>query len=250
MAKKKFINLESEKISQSLNKLRLLIDGNEEASIDIQNITLQKVKVIEGLISQLIKDILPLYASGDVTPYHNAQKTLFGMEQNLDGFSLVQIYINNFLESGKPPIKIFQRLLSSPGYKPPEGPFDIINHLSVLDVYYRYLLPNAPLGITIKIDLTLTQLVYQAVLMLSVLNKKGFNIDRTTKGKVRKKEGKAERKQLVLETYYRIDTDDMTLHKLAKTIKKTLEKEGNQSPSVDTIKRYLKEEGHFVDKQT
>lgn len=71
-----------------------------------------------------------------------------------------------------------------------------------------------------------------------------YEKNRVDKSIAAKKEKKAEKKQSVLETFYRSNeiTKDMKLHKVATIIKKDIEEMGLPSGSTDTIIRYLKEE--------
>lgn len=76
----------------------------------------------------------------------------------------------------------------------------------------------------------------------------GFKIAKDTEfrinlGKSKIAKTKAERKQSVLEEYHRIETNGISKNKIAKSIKENLEKWRKDAPSLNTIKRYLEEEG-------
>ena len=70
---------------------------------------------------------------------------------------------------------------------------------------------------------------------------KKYHSNRVLKSVKAKKAKKGERKQLVIERYWQKSeiTKDMSPHRIAKILRKDLEK----SMSTDSIKRYLKEEG-------
>jgi hypothetical protein len=65
---------------------------------------------------------------------------------------------------------------------------------------------------------------------------------RIRSGKDALKKKKADRMQPVIEAYFRIDKEGMKPHRIATTIKEYLESIHKTTPSIDTIKRYLKEE--------
>ena len=80
-----------------------------------------------------------------------------------------------------------------------------------------------------------------ALIYSAALKDEGHKQFRITKGINKKAIKMLVKKQPVLEEYYRIDRG-MKPHRIATTIKANLEKLQRDVPSVDTIKRYLREE--------
>ncbi len=77
------------------------------------------------------------------------------------------------------------------------------------------------------------------------IERKGVGFDRILKSTQTIVKKKAEKKQMILEEYYRIKADErkgMSKHKKATTIQKKLGKIYQDPPSLSTIKRYLEEE--------
>ena len=99
-----------------------------------------------------------------------------------------------------------------------------------------------PINMLLRIDLAAVKLgasIKTFSFHLKISGKKTFRIK---KGQKKLKRKKADRKQPVIEEYHRIDKTGMKPHRIATTIKENLEKWQRDVPSVDTIKRYLKEE--------
>jgi len=147
--------------------------------------------------------------------------------------------------------KIILKSFLSPKYKAPihewKLPFrmKILDHLQCLLYYYIYHDRNMPPETTLFVDFAMTKIVHEATMGMWIIDSHGRDFDRIEEGVKKKRSKKAERKQYVLEIYYRTDqiAPSMKPHRIAKIIKDILEKEMKSSPSIDTIKRYLREEG-------
>ena len=102
---------------------------------------------------------------------------------------------------------------------------------------------DMPLEVTLRIDLAMVKLVHEATNDMCFIDKKGRDTERIWESAKKKSDIKAVTKHLVIETYYRINTEGISFHKVATKIKEHLRKKHKSPPSIDTIKRYLREEG-------
>lgn len=139
------------------------------------------------------------------------------------------------------------KLILSENYRWPKDPDDLYDHLFSLFYFTSMMLLFREINILIllKIDYVMMRLSYAAMAYILFFDTIGKRQYRVEKGKAEKQKVKAERMQPVIEAYYRIDKDGLTNHKIASTIREFLGKNRTSPPSVDTIKRYLKEEGLF-----
>lgn len=123
---------------------------------------------------------------------------------------------------------------------------EILKDLACLYVYYRYLdRKSLPFAVTQKIDFACDIVVSYAWMAAADFRYNAPKYDRLHKSTDILKNKKAAWKQFVLETYYQSDsiTKDTKPHRIAKIIRGLLEKRMKPPPSLDTIKRYLKEDG-------
>ena len=141
---------------------------------------------------------------------------------------------------------------SSQKYEPPEDLFEIMAHLQALTMYYHWFVHHMPLSVTVCFDLAMTKIVHKAWAAIEFFNQKGRHKDIYRKGIETKKSNSDEKAQQAIEAYYRIPTEGMSLHKIAKTIESTLIKNGiypepapGQKPKdySKSIKRYLMRDG-------
>jgi predicted RNA-binding protein with RPS1 domain len=134
-------------------------------------------------------------------------------------------------------------LFLSRDYEPPNGVVISYQHfLSAFIFYYLLYMVKIPINMLLRIDLTTAKLhaeIAAHCLQIEDLGKYNFRIKRS---KTRLEKTKADKMQPVLEAYYKIDKDGMKPHRIATTIKEYLESMQKNPPSIDTIKRYLKEE--------
>lgn len=136
-------------------------------------------------------------------------------------------------------------ILLSNKYTLPTKPSDVMHQLACIHAYYYYAQhnPNIPAIIDIKIDYIFMRLLLENNLHVDRVKSLAKYTYRINKSKQNLNRKKIMRKQLVLEEYYKTpNRNQMTLNKIATTIHKKLEEKGISSPSVSTIKRYLKEE--------
>lgn len=113
-------------------------------------------------------------------------------------------------------------------------------HLKLLIIYYAYIAPKFAPVITLKVDFFMTQLIRWCFIALMEIEKLGAIFDREIKSKEAVKRGKMQRKQVILEHFYRIpNRKSLNPHKIATTI---VERMGKNALSIDTIKNYLREE--------
>lgn len=148
-------------------------------------------------------------------------------------------------------------VMLSQNYKSPENAGTVLRHLDLLNRYYLnyryYVIPsNFPLTpADLRLDFVCSKLLSQALKMSYGYKKRGELKRRITKSTSKKKINKEKKKQATLETFYRMNTANVSLHKIAKTIEKKLIAEGiypepklGEKPKDRTksIKRYLLEE--------
>lgn len=185
-------------------------------------------------------------------PYGGEKELIFKDEKSL------RRYIKRHFE--KPEEKnryhrIFKSFLS-PDYEAPvfkTGKPDpnilvkINHHFECLLYYYFFEALEMPAEVTAFVDLAMAKLVASTTQSFWAFNKEGYYRDRISSSIKAKNTHKAERKQFVLEVYHRDKKilPDMKLHSVATIIKKDLGEKLQSPPSIDTIKRYLKEEGIF-----
>ena len=143
------------------------------------------------------------------------------------------------------------KLFLSPEYEPPEEIEDHISHLGTLYLYYTFLTPYKiiPLKVALQIDYVMTLLLKSAQAQILILRRAGREVARISKGKKGQKKKMADRRQYVLEEYYKVDRrEKLSDHGLADKIQKKLEQIKSEGkikgvPHKDTIKSYLKEAG-------
>jgi len=139
------------------------------------------------------------------------------------------------------------KLIFSEKYSGPDHPVDLFAQtisISVLYFIFAHLEP-IPLTLLQKIDAVMIQLVFALGILIQENEKIGLRNYRIARARSMKRKTKADRKQPVLEAYYRIRTDErqkMSKNKIATTIRKDLDKMLREPPSLSSIKRYLKEE--------
>lgn len=121
---------------------------------------------------------------------------------------------------------------------------DLYQQLLTISTFYYTIfnLKTLPVNIILKIDSIFTQLAFEVSSFLALSPRVVDWYYRIERGKTKKRKIKAERKQPVIEAYYRIDRDGLSFHGIAKAIKKYLDSIQKNPPSIDTIKRYLKQE--------
>ncbi len=89
----------------------------------------------------------------------------------------------------------------------------------------------------------MAQLTGLVKMVIVLLRNSGLDKDRVFNSLKSRNTKKALRKQIAIEEYFKIkNRDGLAFHRIATIIKDRL---GANSVSVDTIKRYLKEEGCF-----
>lgn len=141
--------------------------------------------------------------------------------------------------------------LVSEDYVSPEDPLDLLSQLGTVLLFYIYLAPSppfpetpivkVPLNLGLRIDFAMTQLVGNASIIAAISQDMGHDKHRVKKSIKAKTKQTEKVKGLVLDRYYRINRrKSLTPHGIAKRIKERL---GEKSPSINTIKKYLKEEG-------
>jgi len=134
-------------------------------------------------------------------------------------------------------------LFLSRDYEPPNSALICYQHfLSVFVFYYLLYMVEIPINMLLRIDLSTAKLRTDITAISLQLKVAGKEIFRIKRGQTRLKKTKADKMQPVLEAYYRIDKNGMKPHRIATTIKEYLESIQKNPPSIDTIKRYLKEE--------
>jgi hypothetical protein len=164
--------------------------------------------------------------------------------QNLSEISPDQFndFWTNVIQDDEMQIQFFNDILSTPPSIEIESvhPKSVILFLKLLMIYYAYLAPITPSVISVRIDFFATQLVWRCGALISAFDWGGGHLDRTRKSTKQIRKGKSKRKQEVIETYYTIsDREALTPHRIANMIKERI---GKNAPSIDTIKRYLRED--------
>lgn len=141
--------------------------------------------------------------------------------------------------------------LVSEDYVSPEDPLDLLSQLGTVLLFYIYLAPppsfletlivKVPLNLGLRIDFAMTQLVGNASIIVAISQDMGHDKHRVKKSIKAKTKQTEKVKDLVLGQYYRINRiKSLNPHRITTTIKERL---GEKSPSINTIKKYLKEEG-------
>ena len=111
-------------------------------------------------------------------------------------------------------------------------------------VYYQYFAKRMPFWVTSHMDFSSLKLVEAVFVAMATFKEYRGRILESGRGK---KEKRDERKQPVLEIFHRSSKikDGMKKHTIARVIRKEFEEQIKhlETPSLDSIKRYLREEG-------
>jgi hypothetical protein len=192
----------------------------------------------------LFSEVFPMYYIDNIDKF-NAAKTKDDLvmpiiDSNKEIFTgNISKFWENIIQNDELQIDCFGYLLS-PKFEAPNEPVLIILFLQLLLIYYAYLAFKIPVAFTVNIDTVAMEIVRAATIAISLYEKVGQQHDRTIKSTDGKRKSKRDRKQDVLETYYKIrNRVDLKPHRIASII---LEQMGERAPSLSTIKRYLAEE--------
>ncbi len=169
--------------------------------------------------------------------------------------------LNSFLVNGLPPILeegensgqgyiiyLIEELLHS-NYSPPVDYDEIEDHLFALWVLF-VMIPKAIPSIKLssifkKLELTTIKLIAQASMSLIEMKYKGKYFDHQFNrlAKIKRKKGKDQNEILIIHTYKAIQKDGKSKHRISTEIYNKLSVDLLKPPSLDTIKRRLKEAG-------
>jgi len=141
-------------------------------------------------------------------------------------------------------IKIFKKFILI-AYKAPCDPDELLEHLFSLYLYYMRFKPTViPFEFASQIDNVTTELVTKASTEMLFHKQARDNYIRTSRSTRTKRKKASDRKQLVLEEFYKIrERENQRPHRIATTIQKHMKEFGKKPPAAETIKKYLREEG-------
>lgn len=160
----------------------------------------------------------------------------------------------NIIEARKKFIDILSLLLSDKYnittrpfedfYKVNSGLEDLYQQLIIISTFYSFIsdLNAVPQNILLRINHIMARLTFEVARLMWAVQVGSISKYRIDRGKSKKAKTKSERKQPVLEEFYRIDITGMSKRKIASTIKENLDKQQRDVPSRKTIQRYLEEE--------
>lgn len=210
---------------------------------DLKDLWDKKSVFLATIIQEYMAHLRAIFGSSHPKSYY---KTGFGIAEHMTDYNDITIDAMKDLFSDADHSKKAFKLFLSPGYKPPVHPFGVLAHLIYLAGYYGLFAKELPLTMTSHIDLAAMKLVERAIGSIYYLEKIGSTGDRTKRGSQQKKKKKIDRKQVVLETFYKMDTKHLKLYRVGKIIEGRLtDPKGKKLVSTSTIERYLKEEGCF-----
>jgi hypothetical protein len=128
--------------------------------------------------------------------------------------------------------------------KLPDSIYGLMKIALLVTVYYMRFAPRMPHSVNLKVDLICSTVIEELELKHAMISEQGRNIDRTRKAARLKQEIKSQRKQIVLDSYYRLAciTRYTKPFTAAKMIHGDLQGRTQNPPSIKTIMRYLSEE--------
>ena len=143
-------------------------------------------------------------------------------------------------------IQILKEFLSQ-DFNPPTNSIELQSHLFTLWIYYGVLsraIKSIPLISKMHIDIAMAKVVNEAKASIVSMSQTGKSQDGALKRKRGKKDKKAERAKPVFKEFYKMDRkqelEGKSFYKIACEIHDSLDKQIRGAPSIDTIKRYLK----------
>lgn len=232
-------------LSEQSNKLK--------ASGEIELIKLWQRK------EPLIRSVMEIF-SNTLEAYCNKKKSSFANEleviNNLmnDAGETTSIDKSDFNSEifNEDYLIIVSKQMLSHDYNPKElDCFDQRNHLWVLWFLYK-MMPliikgPIPLEILMRLDASMADLIITTSQLVAALNYEGdhFDFEQKRYEAIRKAKGKNKNQAIILEAYNLINKTGKTRHKIATEIRNELGKKLKNPPSIDSIKRRLKEAKFF-----
>lgn len=222
----KFINAEIQKFNR---------ESVQNDSKLLEHIWEQKAAVVLESFTRLLNSLrTAIYADTGVHPKEEYEREAH--QPDIERHFYQNTEENEHIENLKS--------ILSEDYNPPDDIINFLSHIKTVGLFYIHtasISTIVPSHWVYKVDWATLQLSNMASIYSAALKDEGHKQFRITMGINKKANKILEKKQPVLEEYYRIDRG-MKPHRIATTIKANLEKWPGDVPSVDTIKRYLKKE--------
>lgn len=213
----------------------------------LERLRIQKRDYVKTALLHLTMCIKALKSADENRFSDRLLKLIDAEEQYSDDFSFMSNY--PFFDDDLYIDKIIPFL--SPLYNPPKDNIvELRYHLQTLWLYYFCIAPplnDIPLPTALRIDYSMTLAVYVADSLSFLTAKEGATQDRLSLSKKALRGKKAEQMQTVVEEFFRVENrKEKTRHKIATDIRKQLKNKGFKAPSINTIKKYLEEDGCFI----
>jgi hypothetical protein len=203
-------------------------------------------RTLEQMYEEYAAHLLALFAGGEISDYKQdaeLYKEIYALPRP-NKWRFADTSLKGLVEAGDKLASIFELFFSEDSYELPDHPEEIRLHLLALYAFYRHLCPADPPALLIlRLTYIATKLAWAITAATGISARVGATKDRTTKGTAVKKSKKDEMKKMVIAELKEINTSGMSNHKIARTLHAHLGKKMQHPPCVDSIKRYLKEDG-------
>lgn len=165
---------------------------------------------------------------------------------SLDAFGTIPdknyVWTSDFFEYPDEYVKTLYRIMDT-SYSPSDDIETLLDDTNVLWLLFSWLHASGsklPYSTLAQVSLATSKITGVVEAMCILADKQGRQGDRLMQSKKASDKIWAELEQEIIETYYRLDTNGMSTHKIATSIRSKLEERGQRAPAINTIKKILK----------